>query len=75
MNAFLAGLLVTGACFSLAYTALRCKSKWQGSKAGLIIYALGTFTWSLKGVELGDYSLILISALQTLAIIIGVILL
>jgi len=80
MNAMMAALFVTASCVALAYAAIqkgekRESSRWIGSKWGLILYGLGTFAWSLKGLELGDYGLVLISALQTAAIFAGVILL
>lgn len=75
MNAFLAGLFVTSAWISLAYLALKHRGEWNTSKLGLVLYAIGTFMWSLKGIELGDTGLITISAIQTFAVLIGIILL
>jgi hypothetical protein len=75
MNAWLAGFFVTSAWLSMAYVAIRRQETWQQSKIGLLLYAMGTFLWSLKGIEIHDTGLILISAIQTLAVLIGVILL
>jgi hypothetical protein len=75
MNAILAALLITSSWVALAYSAISQKEELKSSKIGLSIYALGTFLWSLKGVEINDISLILISALQTISILLGVILL
>ncbi len=74
MNALLAGLFVTSSVLFLAYGAASGKVRWNGSKIGLVLYALGTFFWSLKGIQLNDPALILISALQTVAVLIGVLL-
>jgi hypothetical protein len=75
VNALLAGIFVTSAWFFLAAAAWRGRHKWPGVKWGLVLYALGTFTWSLKGYELGMTGLMVISALQTVAVIVGVMLL
>lgn len=75
MNAWLAGLFVTSAWLSLSYLGIRRLDEWRGAKLGLLLYALGTFCWSLKGIEIGDSGLIFISALQTVAVLLGVLLL
>ncbi len=75
MNAWLAGILVTSAWASMAYTAVRRREKWEHSKVGLFLYAFGTLLWSLKGIETNDTGLIFISAVQTFAVLLGVILL
>ncbi len=75
MNAFLAGFFVTSAWVCLAYSAAKGKHNGSVSKVGFIVYALGTFAWSLKGLELEQTGLVLIAALQTIAVVAGIILL
>jgi|GEM_PF-4133644 len=72
MNALLAALFVTSSLIVLAVSAYGSEYKWRGSKLGLICYGLGTFVWSLQGLEANSNGLIFISVLQTCMVLIGV---
>lgn len=75
MNAVLAGIFVTAAWTCLAVSSLKGRSLEGKSKMGLIFYGLGTFVWSLHGLTAGSTALMLISAAQTLAVVVCVVLL
>lgn len=67
LNALLAGLLVTSSFASLL--AKKKSSLTLFSKLGLLIYAAGTFAWSLKGLQTDSYSLMFISISQTVLVL------